>query len=923
MKILLTFLFLVLSVENGQAANQEVYEAVSDVYVRSGIGTSSEIVGVLKKGEEVTVIDKTNPVWFKIETTSGSGYVSNRFLKFKEQLNPIPENSNTALPEVGPDTSGFGLAVVFFMILLILLFFVIERSGNKRKKELAIYLIEKAKRDLQFKGEKRQAQTDISAGKTEMVDRFTEANNLEKEQRPGPLRPVSNFLTKYPEYEPFPKVPYWTDKLIFSDSGLESASEDQRRYYYQFKKKFLSGTYPDLNGNNNYAFVLLNDLVKDYEEHQNFNKLETQLLSLGSHYSKTRPYATGLLESKRALLKIELQKVSDKAGFDKLSQPISDSTGNPILDVTDERAVPFQQPNEADDLSLSAPFWSHKYIYSFADLEDASPEQKAFYSHFRQKFLEGVCLPLEGNTNYAFILLFDLLQSFEEHNDFEKLEIQVNKLGNVYYKTRQYGIKFLDEIKRKTGAGFQVPETRFHYSQQSPPSQTTGYDTYPEYVYWKVGSKYKEKLGLNDEEVGLLNKLWESTNNFTSIEFCYIQAMRLYLDVLKKFAQLCTDEETSVEEVFRSVGDLVARFDFRYRKGSSNYNMSLKNTSVLLYAQIFKKCENELREHYGHKRKLSTDTLFADPRIKIELESKTLNPIELFLSDLVTKVAEPDEATQIELNSLNSSRWKKEFDEICEKFEGDSDKFMKSIFALGELNRKNQSIENIFYEASKFIAPKHSELALILYLHYLYHDLKSVRFDNKPLTKTIQKSIFKNPEQVEQFELIVKEFLKDKNLEKGTKSISSIFAIKRKKITLNKLSIEDVKQKHAGTVDLLNEYLQDEDSLDELSLNTTLESETKELSFTINQEPQGISSFVQEIPFKPIHFQVLEFFVKNNLTVAISDFEEFAKNQGAFKNQLIDSINEACFEILDDMLIEEDEEFFTIEPAYFQNISAK
>lgn len=741
MKTLLTFLFLILSFGNGQAANQELYEALSDVYVREGIGTRTEIVGVLKAGEEVTVVDKTNPVWFKVETTSGSGYVSNKFLKFKEQVNPVPEESSAANAE--DDTSVSGLAVGFLMMLLILLFFMIESSRNKRKKNLAISLLENSKRQQHNKREIPQPRYGIlvSEPEADTLDGIQKIDNSEKWQQTAPLRPVSNFFTKYPEYEPFPKVPYWTDKLFFSDSGLENANEEQRRYYFQFKKKFLSGTYLDLKGNNNYAFVLLNDLLKDYDKHQNFNKLESQLLSLGAHYPKTKPYATGLLESKRTLLKIELRKVSDKAGIDRLSHLLNDSTGNPILDVTDEIAVPFQQHKKADKLSLSVPFWAHKYIYSFADLEDASPEQKEFYYHFKQKFLEGVCLSLEGNTNYAFILLFDLLQSFEEHKDFEKLEVQVNKLGNVYYKTRQYGIKFLNEIRRKTGAGFQVPETRFQYSEQSPLSQTSGYDSYPEYVYWKVGSKYQEKLGLNDQEVELLNKLWESTNNFTSIEFCYIQTMRLYLDVLKKFGQVCTDEETSVEDVFQSVGDLVARFQFRYRKGSSNYNMSLKNTSDSLYAQIFKKCENELREHYGHKRKLSTDTLFSDPRIKTELEAKILNPIELLLSDLITNVPQPDEATEIELNSLNSSRWKTEFDQICEKFENDTENFMNSIFALGELNRKNQSIENIFYEASKFITPKHSESALILYLHYLHHDLKSVRFDNKPLTKTIQRSI--------------------------------------------------------------------------------------------------------------------------------------------------------------------------------------
>ena len=48
-----------------------------------------------------------------------------------------------------------------------------------------------------------------------------------------------------------------------------------------------------------------------------------------------------------------------------------------------------------------------------------------------------------------------------------------------------------------------------------------------------------------------------------------------------------------------------------------------------------------------------------------------------------------------------------------------------------------------------------------------------------------------------------------------------------------------------------------------------------------------------------------------------------AKERGVFKNQLIDSINEACFETIDDVLIEEEEENYVIYEHYYQNILAK
>jgi hypothetical protein len=51
--------------------------------------------------------------------------------------------------------------------------------------------------------------------------------------------------------------------------------------------------------------------------------------------------------------------------------------------------------------------------------------------------------------------------------------------------------------------------------------------------------------------------------------------------------------------------------------------------------------------------------------------------------------------------------------------------------------------------------------------------------------------------------------------------------------------------------------------------------------------------------------------------------ETFAKSKGVFKNQLIESINEICYEILDDVLIEEEDEFYTINPDYYQKLLVK
>ena len=76
------------------------------------------------------------------------------------------------------------------------------------------------------------------------------------------------------------------------------------------------------------------------------------------------------------------------------------------------------------------------------------------------------------------------------------------------------------------------------------------------------------------------------------------------------------------------------------------------------------------------------------------------------------------------------------------------------------------------------------------------------------------------------------------------------------------------------------------------------------------------------MPFKDIHTSTLEIFSKNNFSILQTEFEAFAKSKGAFKNQLIENINDLCYETLDDVLIEEDEEYYTINQNYYQKLLA-
>lgn len=556
------------------------------------------------------------------------------------------------------------------------------------------------------------------------------------------------------------------------------------------------------------------------------------------------------------------------------------------------------------------PYWQHHYVYSYSEINTASYEQQSFYKLLKDFFLKGEYIDLEGNTNYAFILFFDLLDEFLKHKDLNKIESQLEILGQCYPKTSSYAITEL--IKRLEILGDASAIHRLQSKQQSHyQSFNNDYDS------WKLGSKYKTKLKLSESEVKVLNKVWQPSNNFGSIEYCCVEIVKLYLKTLEELNKQYLEENSTLEDQFGVIADIVARKHFNYRANSTNYKYSIDQTKDQLYSTIFKYCENTVRDCYEHKRKLSIDFYTSTGIIQQEFNSRIGSRIETVHSRLFRKISPPDESTNIELNSQNTSRWKIAFDKICANFNGDSNSFIEAIRLLAIQNIKNPSLENIYFESSKFIAKTDKQAALLFYVNYLYCDLQSVKFDNKQLTKTAQKSLFTSNEQLHEFEKIVSDLINTKDLNKAIEAATQFYIHKRKKIKLSKDAIAEAHQKHSGTVELLNEYLQDEYE-DSLSKVKTEEINSEEVQIEIQKKEPDIQRAASK--FADAQRELLDTFQKNGLTLSDEEIELFAKSRGLFKNQLIESVNDTCYEILDDLLIEEDGENYSINPDYFQRI---
>ncbi len=583
---------------------------------------------------------------------------------------------------------------------------------------------------------------------------------------------------------------------------------------------------------------------------------------------------------------------------------------NSIIDVAGES---FSLSNISSNNS-AIPYWANKSVYSYSEIKSATNPQRVYYKTFKFNFLGGLYADLQGNDNYAFVLLYDFLNEYQDHRNPMRLEKQLRDLGNNYVVTRTYCLSLLIkklEERDDRNAIERIRKEENYYVEQNNSD------------YWKLGTKNKTKLNLSNNDVDLLNKLWNPSNNFFNIEFCGLEIIKFYLYVIKKLDEKYQKESSSLNIELKKIADIIAQKHYRYRKGSENYNYSIQTILNDINFNIFKYCENIVRENYGHKRKLSTELQYALAYIKEEYDDKLILRLKKILEIYRPTILDPNEITVLELNALNPTRWKTKLDELSISYKNDSKKFIEDVVNLVHSNKNNPAVENIFFEAAKFMANKDNEATLCLYIYYLYHDLKSAKFDNKPLNKTILKSLFKKSEQLVDFQNVVDKLIKHQNLQEALKSIPLIYAPKRKKIQLDRNAIQEVHEKHSGTVELLNEYLKDdnEEETDDFS-DAILDNEKLVLTIPSAVETNKISLFDDSIKFSNIQLEILDIFSNENLSILQTDLEIFAKSKGMFRNQLVESINEICYDILDDILIEEEVELYTINENYYNRILA-
>lgn len=556
-----------------------------------------------------------------------------------------------------------------------------------------------------------------------------------------------------------------------------------------------------------------------------------------------------------------------------------------IIDITND--IGEEIPTNDLYVSVEVPFW--KPNRKSRNIRFENTKQALFFENYKNSFYANEFYDLRGYINYALFLINQIDEDFKSDNNLSLFQERISNLIHYYPQiTAQAQLCLKEAIfyKRDSVAlSIFLKKCPKHSTQTKYSSETE-----------KLGNQLKKKLDLSLDETALLNELNYHNSLFFNIYLYREEIVKVFIYLVRQFKKHFPD---SIDKV------------------SKDFAKKFKVCNAEIYKWILIQCENSIALIYGYEKEIRLTTFYAYRNGPFEkFEKDIIQPTKQLLAEYMLNYVrvEEDEKTLELICSVSKNRLNSQIKYLVDKGLNHIEELLFFIVNISYNSRYNPYYYNIFFDVFKEVAPKNSLIALKVYLHYAYHQ-PSNTIPNKLIPVSIKAKLFPLQNQSLIFEEIVRTLLLEKDLTKALSAIEKIYAIERKKILLDKTSIQVVEEKYTGTVELLNEYLRDDVDDDTIGVLQSKRGEEKNTQDTINN-----SSVTKTVPLKDIQIATLELFAKKNLTLTKSAFKVYASENGMFVNQLIESINDSYYELLEDLLIEEEEENYVIYLENFQKI---
>ena len=214
--------------------------------------------------------------------------------------------------------------------------------------------------------------------------------------------------------------------------------------------------------------------------------------------------------------------------------------------------------------------------------------------------------------------------------------------------------------------------------------------------------------------------------------------------------------------------------------------------------------------------------------------------------------------------------------------------FYNKVCTIANAVSRLSAKRDIYLRVHRFLASCNRLYSLMFYLHYLNTDI----VNHEDISLKHDKLLFENKEQKEYFNSICKKLLTSKDIAKAFESLEKIQEVK-KRIDLSPSAIIEAGNEQLEVVKTLGQYLSDEEAIPHQAI--------------LPEDKQPCTELVK-------------LFISGGFRLSKQEVLLFAQERKLFPNQLIQKINEDYYETLDDLLIEEEEERYTMSEEYCKRL---
>jgi uncharacterized protein YgiM (DUF1202 family) len=112
-RLLYTLLLIIITIN---AVAYDIYRTTSELKFRKAANSKSHSFGIIKKGVDVNVLDKSNDEWYKIEYNGKTGYLSSKYLQLIQE-----EKKVIVVPETKIESNNSSSGLIWFLIIIVLI----------------------------------------------------------------------------------------------------------------------------------------------------------------------------------------------------------------------------------------------------------------------------------------------------------------------------------------------------------------------------------------------------------------------------------------------------------------------------------------------------------------------------------------------------------------------------------------------------------------------------------------------------------------------------------------------------------------------------------------------------------------------------------------------------------------------------------